>query len=131
MNKSLAQHRDAIFNLIRCRVSFLGLRLIEDQVKQAKNNVRGSEDIDWTCRGRFTTQYGLPCWHQLTGILDARSMIETCSIDPHWLLVKTPLPRTERELLRILDPAVIPRRPGGRDDTSVRRDRSHDELLAG
>lgn len=57
--------------------------------------------------------------------------VEMRSIDPHWHLVKSPLPVAEEERRRILDPEVIPRRRplGRRHDAGVQRERSDDELL--
>ena len=54
------------------------------------------------------------------------------SICTHRWLDKTPLPASEVELRRVLDPAVLmPRRQptGRRHDTSVTQDRSHDEVI--
>ena len=130
MHKVLPQHRSQLFNLVRCRVSFAALRMLEDQANQAHNNSRMPLTVNWTCSGVFTAQFGLPCWHRLVDVLNTNGTIEMRSIDPHWYLTKIPLPQREEDLRRILDPAVIPRRrQRTRQDASVRRDRSHDELL--
>ncbi|KAI1003232.1 hypothetical protein K3495_g4974 [Podosphaera aphanis] len=86
--------------------------------------------VNWTCSEVSTTPYGPPCWHQLIDVLGANDTIEMRSIDPHWYFTKILLPQREEDLRRILDPAAIPRRrQGRRQDASVRRDRSDEELL--
>lgn len=131
--KSTKVHRQHIYSVLRCRVSYDALNKLEIQMNLAKTWQNQPHLGRQVCSGSFTQQYGLPCSHSLAVLMENGVLIEMRSIDPHWYLFKVPMPSEEDELRYILDPVVIPRRrpTGRRHDAGVQRDRSHDELLPG
>ena len=132
MSRSLSRcHGNAMYNLLRCNVSFFALNHVIKQVENVRGAMRDPRGgWNWECRGNFTRSYGLPCWHRLYEIVQHNGVIGLYNFDMHWRFVKSPLPADDEALRHILDPAVIPRRypTSRRHDTSTRRDRSHDEL---
>lgn len=115
-------HGNPIYNLLHSKVSFFTLQQVVEQTENARKvNQDPRGGLNWNCTGKYTSQYGIPCWQRLHAIVQQNGMIDLRLLDMHWRFDKGPLPADEEALRRIMDPALIPRRQlvGRRHDQSV------------
>lgn len=123
---------NALYQVIRGRVSHDALKEIRDQEKAARDAMAAGNAPN-QCSNLWAQQMGLPCSHVLRQKIADGQMIEMRDIHRHWYLWRdngNDLDADEDILRHTQDPRIRPsRRPNiRRHDAGTTRERSHDEL---
>jgi hypothetical protein len=138
--------------LLKDLVNFItppALELVREQIRLADAAAverERSGDVGKPCTNRFTTQYGLPCWHVIRSRRRSNTGLVLDDFDKHWHFVNPIVPEID-PILTIEEPVIRPHRDrpwGARNqpvpfpdeeqqntqshDTSTRYEPSHWEL---
>jgi hypothetical protein len=91
-------------------ISHKAISLIEEQLVHAKTALQKA--AAFKCKGLYSLQYGLPCWHQLARILETENpQLQLHLIDRHWWIQeRKDLPDELSRDLREQEPLTVPRR---------------------
>jgi hypothetical protein len=84
-SKRVKKYNHHVTKRLRYLVGFVGLDLITKQVELALNSLK-NQARPGVCTASFRLQYGVPCWHEIRGLILCNAQLQIQHVNKHWWL---------------------------------------------